>query len=513
MAAVGARVVADEHGSGTEVNAAVSSDDVTVELDTVVPPWARVAEAAASAAEPSPLGTPAVAGADSRLKPSAGSMLDIAYRLRYMVGFLWLSVLQYGAVAPSLVYISTSFFAGPGNDCEDDPGSDPCKRGAADLAYYKGLLSGISQAFAWLFALTLGSFSDSIGRRPLFRAKTVLAVAPALALAGHEFGGVTLWVFLVVNAVYSAFDTNGVFLAFMSDVIVDPQQRSMAYAVIIISFVVGAGPVVAVSLVPARTAVTISAIAAIAKVAYVESVFPETLQGIDTGGPRQFGLLSTCREARRVFGRNSFILRTAAILILSGLSSAGMGTVVTPILTGYLGLRKQETTLLIALGGVSALLAMVVVLKPLTRRLGEVPSLRICLVAAAVYPSVFAYCTELWHLAVLNIVLIGPLILQFPIISAIKSNLVSSEEQGLVQGALAAIRVVAVAIADIFFGWFFREATDGGTKPRESTYPTLLGISALAFAAFLIALSLPKTPPTPPTRSPCQGEARSECCA
>lgn len=109
----------------------------------------------------------------------------------------------------------------------------------------------------------------------------------------------------------------------------------------------------------------------------------------------------------RLFWRHSFIFRMALILVLSGISSAGLGTVVTPIMTGYFGLKKDMSTFLAAVAGVSAFTNMVVVLRPLMRRCGDVNALRMCLGASAVFPVLFAMCTEVWHLALLFFLLIG----------------------------------------------------------------------------------------------------------
>lgn len=433
------------------------------------------------------------------------SSRTIAWRLRYVFVLAWLTTLQYGSLGPSLMYLSQSFFAGSGADCEAHPSSDICKKGAVDLAFWSGISRGASHSVAWLLALSMGSWSDTLGRRPIFRAKASASIVPIVMLALHVCFGVSLWLYLVAGPIYEAFDINGVFLAFMSDVIQEPHARAQAFGVLIIGWFGGAFVVLPLAaFLPTGIAVVISLATAVVKLVYMFTVFPETSQAAVAAAcdgksrPAPPNLFNVAREAARVFCRHSFIIRMALVLVLSGLSLAGLGTVATPILTGYLGMEKKAITGLLVVIGVSVVISMVCLMPPLVRCAGEVRALQACLAVSAVFPVLFPLCATPVHVAILSGILGGPMCLQFPIISAIKSNLVSQEEQGLVQGALAAARVVATALADVFFGWFFHYATAGGTLPRSSTFVPLGGVALLAVVAFLLALSLPSKPPPPP---------------
>lgn len=424
----------------------------------------------------------------------------IAYRMRYVLALVWLIVLQYGTIGPAATYISTSFFAG--SDCEPKPDSAPCKKGAAELAYWRGLSAGASHSVAWLAAVALGSWSDSVGRRPLFISKSAMSLLPSAALFLHVWVGLTLWAYLVIIPMYEAFDTNGVFLAVMSDVITETHSRATAYGVLITGVVLGVAIVLPLAaLLPEGAAVIVSMVAAVVKLVFVCTAFPETAPSAAKGS-RPFNPVALARDIAEVFcRRNSCIARMALVLLLTGLTGTGLQAIAVPILTGYIGMTRATMTLLGACCAASALLSMLGLLGPLVRSVGEVGSLRVCLGAAVAYPPLFAACTRPSHVMLLSGLLVGPMSLLFPVISSIKSNLVAEDEQGLVQGALAAVRVAAVAAADLFFGWLFQHATQGGSAPRSATMLPLATVTGLAVAALAIACSLPPVlPPPPPPR-------------
>eukprot|EP00443_Scrippsiella_acuminata_P057375 CAMPEP_0115399616 /NCGR_PEP_ID=MMETSP0271-20121206/14929_1 /TAXON_ID=71861 /ORGANISM="Scrippsiella trochoidea, Strain CCMP3099" /LENGTH=503 /DNA_ID=CAMNT_0002823435 /DNA_START=52 /DNA_END=1565 /DNA_ORIENTATION=+ len=429
----------------------------------------------------------------------------IAYRLRFMFGLIWLTTLQYGAIAPSVLYMSTTFFAGGDADCEALPDSPACQRGAADLAFWKGVSKGVSHSIAWILLL------------PSARGVTVTGGASAISREGSPFDladgalalyigfDVSLFAYLVLAPLYDTFDINGVFLAFMSDVINERQSRATAFGVLIVGVVVGAAPVfVIAALLPASIAVVVSLVVAGLKLGYIFTLFPETSHHAlsDASNKPKPTIAEVVKQSFQVFRRNSFIFRMVLVLVLAGVSGAGLGAVATPVVTAYLGMQKRETTLLGFLCGCSVIASMVGLLPRLMASVGPVRSLRLCLGISAAFPVLFALCATGYQVIILCTLLVGPMFLEFPIISSIKSNLVGEDEQGLVQGALAAVRVVATAVADIFFGWFYRFATDNGTnEDRKATWWPLGAVTILGVLAFVIACTLPDKPPPPPANS------------
>jgi len=188
----------------------------------------------------------------------------------------------------------------------------------------------------------------------------------------------------------------------------------------------------------------------------------------------------------------------ACIALIGGVSSVGTGLVVQPYLTSFIGMKRQEMSGLFAVIITSVLVTLGLVAKPLTTYCGDVRTYQLCLLCVALMPAGLCLCAEPCHVMVLMGLLMGPVVLQIPIISAIKSNLVSDEEQGLVQGALAALVNMASALAAPIFGWAYNFCTHGGAAhSRNAAFPPMLVASGVGVAAFLVSLSLPLQVPLP----------------
>lgn len=430
------------------------------------------------------------------------SRAAVFYRLRHLLGLVSISVLQYGIVAPSIQFVILTFFAAwhGGDDCELTPSSEPCRRAAANFAVYRGVSMGISGLLGFGTALIFGSYSDTIGRRPFLRAKSVFSVAPIAALAYHVFFDGSLWLYLVLAPLYDAFDINGVFLGYMSDVIAEPKLRTAAYGALSIIFIASIGLVLwAGGTMSVNVAIYVALVVCVLKVVFVYTLFPESSLRTKTETPLP-GTSEVFANAVEIFFRNSFISRMAVILMVSGLSAAGFGTIAPSYFTAYLDVDKREGAQLLALWAVSVIFALIVVLPWSVHFLGEVGTMKLSLLATVVQPPAIMLCTRIWEVYPLIFVLGGCMALTFPVVSAIKSNLVDDDEQGLLQGALAATRVVAEAIAYFFFGSFYYYSTRGGKGERSSAFPAFAIVTILAVVALGIACTLPSQPPPPSKR-------------
>eukprot|EP00747_Dinoflagellata_sp_TGD_P135234 gnl/TRDRNA2_/TRDRNA2_175434_c2_seq2.p1 gnl/TRDRNA2_/TRDRNA2_175434_c2~~gnl/TRDRNA2_/TRDRNA2_175434_c2_seq2.p1 ORF type:complete len:423 (+),score=37.84 gnl/TRDRNA2_/TRDRNA2_175434_c2_seq2:156-1271(+) len=355
-----------------------------------------------------------------------------------------------------------------------------------------------------LAALGNGSYSDVIGRRPLIRIFGTLTVLPLVALTFHITAGLTLWVYLLLVPVVFAFDVNGVFLALMSDLIPDPKERAGAFGMFIAVLMLIWGITMPFAfMLPRQYTLTVSVVAAALKLVYLFCVFPETAtrtsiadEGSAVG--RQ-GICSTISFAFHVLTRHSFIFRMALVLTISGLASSGYAIIMQPFMIGYLGFSRMQLLSILSVAGTSMILTFLFLLGPLVARVGDVRVLQISLFAAAVFPAICARCSELWQMLVLVGLLAGPLALIIPVVSAIKSNLVSADEQGLVQGAIASIGKATATFGFLFFGWLFRCVTENGKmKSQSAILLPFLFVSGINAAALILAGTLATVPPPPP---------------
>merc|ERR1711957_1058181 len=120
--------------------------------------------------------------------------------------------------------------------------------------------------------------------------------------------------------------------------------------------------------------------------------------------------------------------------------------------------------------------------------MGEVRLMQICAAIEILQPLLQPFATAKWQVFALLVIVIGPVLLKLALFATIKSKLVGSHEQGLVQGVLAAVTVLAQAVADAGFGWFYRWCTDSGKAPnRSSAYPPHFLVAALLLLALTIA--------------------------
>lgn len=432
--------------------------------------------------------------------PRTASTMELIYRIRYILLLAAILIIKFGIVGASAQFIMISFFAERHGkaDCEEHPSSEPCRMGAADLALYYGVSNGISHGIGWIMTMWLGLWSDSLGRRPIFQVKTIMAIFPGLFLVGHVFFNITLWIFLVLMPLVAIFDIVAVFLACMTDLVPEPQNRAATFGILLASVIVMAGAVLPFAgLLPTPITVVISLCAGLAETAYIFFAFPETAPKA-TGSSPMPSLCSMFRTGVDVFSINSFMSRMACVLALCGLSGAGLHSVLTPYMTSYLGFTKKSGVALVAVCGLAVALTLGLLMKPVVAFLGEVRAMRLSLVFSAAYPLLVPLCAQAVEFTVLTVIFVGPIMLQFPVINAIKSNLVGADRQGVVQGALAAVRVIAVAFADVVFGWFYRQATSGGAAENKSAaLPPLLAVAGLSFLALAVACTLPDEVPIP----------------
>ncbi|CAK0836519.1 unnamed protein product, partial [Prorocentrum cordatum] len=220
------------------------------------------------------------------------------WRARFLLLLVALGALQH-TIQPSVPYLENTFFAaghGGAEDCEATPKADACREGAADAALYRGWAGAASHAGAMLLAVSLGLHSDSVGRRPLIRSFGVLNLAPLVALALHVELGVSLWPFLLAQPAVEAFDVSGVYLALVSDLVPQQEERAGAYGAFIGGMLLLLLVLTPLAfLVPRRFALAFSLLAGATKVLYLTR---------SSASPRRPGSCPGAPGPRRARGRS-----------------------------------------------------------------------------------------------------------------------------------------------------------------------------------------------------------------
>eukprot|EP00929_Paragymnodinium_shiwhaense_P039985 TRINITY_DN20918_c0_g1_i1.p1 TRINITY_DN20918_c0_g1~~TRINITY_DN20918_c0_g1_i1.p1 ORF type:complete len:506 (-),score=72.09 TRINITY_DN20918_c0_g1_i1:443-1960(-) len=429
--------------------------------------------------------------------------LGTLWKLKHLLIFVCFGILQ-NCMGPSIPYIQNSFFAQNhgGGDCFEDPECSACRMGAADAALYEGWSGTIANVIAIFFALANGTHSDSIGRLPLVKASSSLRLLPVLALAVHMFAGTTLWFYLVLQPLADGFDVNGVFLAIMSDIIVDPQERAAAYGLFLTSVMILSGAVAPLSFfLPRETAMVVTLCAGAAKVLYLFVVFPETrprpssspTRGKSSPSPSFFAAVG---PAYRVLTRNSFIIRVATVLVLSGLAASGYNIVMSPWLTGYLGFKREDTFVLFVGATSSVLIWFAAPLGWLVRAFGDIRVMCFSQFVATLFPVACSLCSTQLGFVLVASALAGPLMLIVPVVTAIKSNLVEDSEQGCIQGFVASVGKATMIVGYLAFSYLFRVTSNAGQLAGSAAVQTpFYAIAGINSIALLVCCSLPPRTP------------------
>ncbi|CAL1166368.1 unnamed protein product [Cladocopium goreaui] len=423
-------------------------------------------------------------------------------RMRHLLLLIGLSLCSH-LIGADVPYIENTFFAQGygGGDCEVDPKSEPCRRGAALSAEIFGWTHAAANLLAMVMAVFLGSVSDVMGRRPLVRAVGVANTMPLLAVLLHLTTGFSLWVYVVITPLVESFNINGVYLAIMSDSIEDPEERAAAFGTFMACSMLMIGVVMPFGfLLPRSVALVVSVVCAVLNLIYLFLFFPETSQhakATSAAAQETANPLRSMKDAFRVISRNTFMLRLAVVLMVAGLGASGYAIVFPPFMMGYLGFTRQEKLILFAAGAVSALVTFGCLLGPLVRRLGSVRVLRISMSIAAFMPIAIALCQDRVQLTILTFITSGPLFMAIPLVSALKSGLVKPSEQGLIQGAIASIGKGASTLGFIIFSTIFGMSTKNGEDTGlAAVLPSFGTIALISFVALALACSLPDAPLT-----------------
>mmetsp|Transcript_894 Transcript_894/g.3114 ORF Transcript_894/g.3114 Transcript_894/m.3114 type:complete len:167 (-) Transcript_894:48-548(-) len=87
---------------------------------------------------------------------------------------------------------------------------------------------------------------------------------------------------------------------------------------------------------------------------------------------------------------------------------------------------------------------------------GEAGVLNVSRWAGVAYGIAYMFITQVWHLFVMEALLLGPCTLAIPCIAAIKGRVISASEQGQLQSALTTVTSISSSLGPLCFGIIFR---------------------------------------------------------
>jgi DHA1 family tetracycline resistance protein-like MFS transporter len=385
--------------------------------------------------------------------------------IRFILATLFLDAIGIGIVFPIMPDLMERVGAGS----------------TADGAVWGGVLMAAYAGMQFLFSPIIGGISDSVGRRPVLllalAALTVDYVIMALAT--------TFWWLLIGRVLAGiAGATYITATAYIADVS-SKKERAANFGLVGAAFGVGfvLGP--AIGGLAAGWHITapfwLAAALAGVNVAFGLFVLPESLKP----------------EKRRAFRRrdlnpfgsilDAFKLPGLALpLILLFLFE--FANMVYPVLWSFwtrevFGWSAALIGLTLAAYGASVAFTQGVVLRHLVARLGEWRTLMFALFCAVLAFLVFGLTASVWVL--FAFILVAALAdMAPPTLTAMMSNMVAEDRQGLLQGVIASLGSVAAVIAPMIVTWVFQRFAGPDAAPYLPGAPFLM-------AGAIVLITLP----------------------
>ena len=390
-------------------------------------------------------------------------------RRRAAIAFIFvtavLDILSMGLVIPVLPSL-----------IEDFAGSD------ASAGIWNGAFVAMWAGMQFLASPVIGSLSDRYGRRPVILLSCaglavdwmLMALAPNLwwLAVGRILGGLTSSSF---TAIY----------AYMAD-ITEPKNRARAYGLIGAAFSGGfvLGPVVGGFLGEIGPRAPFWAAAALSAMAFVYGLFilPESL-------PVEKRMNFSWRRANPL-GAMTLLLRHPELKGLAGVNFLLYFShhVFSAIFVLYAmhryGWGPREVGLLLAGVGLVDMIMQGLVIGPVTKRLGDRPTMILGLFGGAFGMAMMGWAPSGWWfaLAMLPNSLWG---LAMPTLQALMTRRVGDDEQGQLQGANNSVASIAGVASPLFFGWIYSLSVGPDALLSQPGLAFYLAGGVLALAAVL----------------------------
>lgn len=354
----------------------------------------------------------------------------------------------------------------------------------SEASVYGGLLTFSYAIFQFLFSPIIGGLSDRFGRRPVLLASLMglgidyifLALAPSIA-----------WLFAgrIIAGIFGASFTT--VMAYIAD-ISTPEKRSQNFGLVGVAFGLGfiIGPVIGgiFSEWGIRVPFIVAAVLSLLNWLYGFFILPESL---DKKNRRRFewkraNPIGAVLHIRRYPAILSLIF-AVLLLYISGHAAQSTWTFYTMEKFAW-----DEKTVGYSLGVVGIMLALVQggLIRVVIPKVGQVKALYIGLVMYIIGFILFAYATESWMMFVFIIpYCLGGI--SGPAIQGIIANKVAANEQGELQGIMAAMMSMASIIGPLLMTNLFSSFTGNDAITYFPGAPFMAG-AILTFVSLLLCI-------------------------
>ena len=331
--------------------------------------------------------------------------------------------------------------------------------GLSGAAVWGGLLAALFAVMQFLFGPALGAVSDRWGRRPvLLVALVVMALDYLLMALAH-----TIWLLIlgrVIGGITAA--TQATASAYMADVSA-PQEKAANFGLIGAAFGVGfvLGPVIGGTLAEWGTRAPFYAAAALAlaNAVFGYVVLPETV----TDRIRRPFAWSRANPvgAFRHIGALPGLNRLLIVVFLFSLAIFSYGAVWAYFGMVRFGWGPGMVGVSLAIYGVCTAIAQGLLLRPIVARLGERRTVILGYSLDIVAFAILGVIGNGW-LAIALIPITGLASIAGPVLGGIMSRTAADDQQGELQGVLAAVHAVATVVTPLLMTQVFYAFTVPG---------------------------------------------------
>jgi len=385
-----------------------------------------------------------------------------------------------------------------------------------NVALYQGATDAVGALVAFALVPLIGDFSDEKGRKPALLISAICAAAPVfvLALYDHLLGVWPTIILYAAVALVSKLNSYSVALSYVADCSSIAQRSSVFGEVSGVMFVgLTAGPFVS-GFLPRGVALLAAALLNVAAALYVVFLLPETLgrqqhkhhhQGSgednakDPEKKKLLGASSSSFNGKKSYGadqddeesapgkkqkqkgksdavdsddgkkqnkrgiwmaynfltQNRLFMLIGLITLVSQLAVFGVGQVYYLYLSEEVGFQRADTIRAALIGGIETSVVMLVGMPWLSNHMHESALMLIGLTSYLIYALGLAFSASSKGLVFAIIIFWALSGLTFPSTCSLLSAHTPSDQTGLAQGALSAVRCCASGLGPALFAVFF----------------------------------------------------------
>lgn len=415
---------------------------------------------------------------------------SLLWELRSLLPIASCMGLANGLLLQNLPYIFLDFFARSYTNlppskiqCEVDPTQPYCQAALATSTWWTTALSVLSCLVPFFIAPVLGPISDSVGRWPVLVACSICQVIPGVALVLHCYCGLSLYPVLILLPLTDVPVTSTI-LAACVDVVECPHSRAAAFGMLFSATEIATcvGTLMA-TLLSIHDCVSAALAAWLLSSFFVYFGMQETLPRL-LRRPLNIAHALIPGTGLQILFRNPLFRRVTFCVVGPSFAGAALARVSSAYLLAFLAWTRQAAIILSVVSQITIILWLGLGLKKINHYVEEIGVLAVSISSGLWHCLLFLPVCQIWQVWLLSALFTGPHALCYPAAAALKSRIADEQEQGEIQGALAAAKYLAEGVSRVAFGSVTALVVQQATAERAFGLPMpAVGFDALFVAA------------------------------